>query len=312
MRPVSSAGILLAGLWAAWGAKPPPPPRLALSPAPRQFEAFLRLAQPRCPTPELEYTPEAQDRGLFDFEDEPWFERGAKAEAERSPEFLSFEEWRRKSEEEARKDEERRKGAEEVKLDGAGIEGLLDSLRDNGMGSDRPAEGAATHDVMEEGKPAPPSADTKQEPTDVAVPLDGALVHPHPHAGTKSPLDPLPSLKSRTNYASFDCAATIHRSSSQSRSPSSILSEKKDRYMLTPCGARDKHVVFELCDEIEIDTLVIANFEFFSSMFKLVRMSVSSGLEGDDVEWFDAGTFRARNVRGLQVRLACCDLCMMF
>ncbi|KAI8460573.1 UNC-like C-terminal-domain-containing protein, partial [Phakopsora pachyrhizi] len=62
-------------------------------------------------------------------------------------------------------------------------------------------------------------------------------------------------------------------------------------------------VVFELCDEIEIDTVVLANFEFFSSMFKLIRISVSSGgLEGaSGVEWLKVGIFKTRNVRGLQV-----------
>lgn len=147
-----------------------------------------------------------------------------------------------------------------------------------------------------------------------ASPEQEIVYHPDHHTGTGTKHDPLKTLSSRTNYASFDCSASIHRSSKSSKSPSSILNEKKDKYMLTPCRSSSKHakdapgqssnfVIFELCDEIEIDNVVLANFEFFSSMFKLFRLSVSkSGLEGaGGVEWVNVGLFRTRNVRGLQV-----------
>ncbi|KDN51360.1 Sad1/UNC-like protein, partial [Tilletiaria anomala UBC 951] len=77
--------------------------------------------------------------------------------------------------------------------------------------------------------------------------------------------------------------------------------------MLSPCpGASDgdpqgQFVVVELCDEIKIDTLVLANFEFFSRMFKRFRVRVSKNLLDDPEDWFDLGTYRARNLRGLQV-----------
>ncbi|KAA1064036.1 hypothetical protein PGTUg99_012415 [Puccinia graminis f. sp. tritici] len=107
---------------------------------------------------------------------------------------------------------------------------------------------------------------------------------------------------------SFDCSASIHRSSKHTKSPSSILNEKKDKYLLTPCTnhkskQHNNFVVFELCDEIEIDHVVLANFEFFSSMFKLIKMSVSnSGLEGvGRAEWVDVGFLKTHNTRGFQV-----------
>jgi hypothetical protein len=140
------------------------------------------------------------------------------------------------------------------------------------------------------------------------------LYQPDPNTGTGNPDDPLKTLSTRTNYASFDCSASIHRSSKHTKSPSSILNEKKDKYLLTPCTTQKKNkdtnnfVVFELCDEIEIDHVVLANFEFFSSMFKLIKMSVSnSGLEGvGRAEWVDVGFLKTHNTRGFQVERTDC------
>lgn len=111
-------------------------------------------------------------------------------------------------------------------------------------------------------------------------------------------------LKHRFNFASFDCAAAVHRSNPSAKFASSILSEKKDRYMLSPCPSDSKEgqfVIVELCDEIMIDTLVLANYEFFSRMFKRFRVRVARSLQGREDEWYEIGTFRARNVRGMQV-----------
>ena len=128
------------------------------------------------------------------------------------------------------------------------------------------------------------------------------LVHPVPHAGTNDPiLDPLISLRDRTNYASFDCSATLIRSSKRTKSASAILSSKKDRYMLSPCSASEKFVITELCDEIQIDTIVLANLEFFSSMFKLFRVRAGTSYPESTGTWQELGNFRASNVRGLQV-----------
>ncbi|MBW0497825.1 hypothetical protein O181_037540 [Austropuccinia psidii MF-1] len=139
------------------------------------------------------------------------------------------------------------------------------------------------------------------------------IYQPDPNTSTRNSNDPLIHLSSRTNYASFDCSASIHRVSKHTKSPSAILNEKKDKYMLTPClktSSRNPNhesstnfVIFELCDEIEIDHIVLANFEFFSSMFKLFKVSVSnSGLEGPgNAHWVNVGLFKTRNIRGLQV-----------
>lgn len=142
-----------------------------------------------------------------------------------------------------------------------------------------------------------------------SVPSPGyqKLVQPVPHAGTGDQiLDPLESLKDRTNYASFDCSATLIRASKRTKSASSILSSKKDRYMLSPCSASEKYVIIELCDEIQIDTIVLANLEFFSSMFKLFRVKAGTAYPESTGTWSELGTFRASNVRGLQVSVSLC------
>lgn len=136
-------------------------------------------------------------------------------------------------------------------------------------------------------------------PSDSINPPDQASI---PALG--NPTEELANLKQRWNFASLDCAAVVHRSNPGAKFTSSILSEKKDRYMLSPCptsSVDSQFVVVELCEEIKIDTIVLANFEFFSRMFKRFNVTVSRNLNGGEDEWVDIGSFRARNVRGLQV-----------
>lgn len=115
----------------------------------------------------------------------------------------------------------------------------------------------------------------------------------------------------RFNYASLDCSARVHSSHKSAKSAYNILSAKKDRYMLSPCPAagEKQYVVVELCEDIVIDTVQLANFEFFSGVFREFTVSVAktyvserpgqAGLE----EWTVVGTYVGRNLRGVQVRL---------
>ena len=113
-------------------------------------------------------------------------------------------------------------------------------------------------------------------------------------------------LTDRFNYASLDCSARVHTSHRSAKSPSAILSHKRDRYMLSPCvspKAEPQYVVVELCDDIRIDTVQMANFEFFSGVFKDFSVSVAKTYTTDPSGWSKAGTYRAKNVRGVQVRI---------
>lgn len=129
---------------------------------------------------------------------------------------------------------------------------------------------------------------------------------------TPPPAEPGSQLKSkdagktcreRFNYASFDCAATVHKTNPGCKGPTSILLENKDSYMRNKCSQENKHFIVELCEDILVDTVVLANFEFFSSMFRTFRVSVSDRYPVKASGWRDLGTFQARNSRQVQAFL---------
>ncbi|RMZ89271.1 hypothetical protein DV736_g3494, partial [Chaetothyriales sp. CBS 134916] len=111
------------------------------------------------------------------------------------------------------------------------------------------------------------------------------------------------TCKARFNYASFDCAATVRQTNSEASNLNAILGENKDVYMLNVCGASNKFFILELCDDISIDTIVLANFEFFSSIFRTFRVSVSDKYPVKADKWKEIGLFEARNTRDVQAFL---------
>lgn len=111
------------------------------------------------------------------------------------------------------------------------------------------------------------------------------------------------TFKERFNYASFDCAATILKTNARSSGSSAVLVENKDSYMLNECSVNNKFVILELCEDILIDTLVLANFEFFSSIFRTFKVSVSDRYPVKPEKWQLLGTFEARNTREVQAFL---------
>ncbi|TKA81137.1 hypothetical protein B0A55_01639 [Friedmanniomyces simplex] len=111
------------------------------------------------------------------------------------------------------------------------------------------------------------------------------------------------TCKARTNYASFDCAATVMKQNAECKHASSILVENKDSYMLNKCSASNKFFIVELCNDIHIDTVVLANYEFFSSIFRHFRVSVSDRYPVKADKWKELGTFEARNTREVQAFL---------
>ncbi|KND03647.1 uncharacterized protein SPPG_01119 [Spizellomyces punctatus DAOM BR117] len=105
--------------------------------------------------------------------------------------------------------------------------------------------------------------------------------------------------KERFNYASFDCGALILANNRGASSVTSILHNNKDAYMLNKCSAK-RFVVVELCEDILVDTVMLANFEFFSSMFKDFQIYASDRYPPKDNEWTLLGQFRAKNIRDFQ------------
>ena len=111
------------------------------------------------------------------------------------------------------------------------------------------------------------------------------------------------TCKERSNYASFDCAATVLKTNPECKGSTSVLVENKDSYMLNVCSVKNKFFIVELCNDILVDTVVLANFEFFSSMFRRFRVSVSDRYPVKLDKWRDLGEFEARSSRDMQAFL---------
>ncbi|KAI1777669.1 hypothetical protein F4818DRAFT_321160 [Hypoxylon cercidicola] len=108
------------------------------------------------------------------------------------------------------------------------------------------------------------------------------------------------TCKERFSYASIDGGATVLKASPGAKNPKAILVENKDSYMLLECAMENKFFVVELSDDILVDTVVLANFEFFSSMIHHFRVSVSDRYPVKLEKWKVLGTFEARNSRDIQ------------
>ncbi|EAU86202.2 hypothetical protein CC1G_03413 [Coprinopsis cinerea okayama7 len=193
--------------------------------------------------------------------------------------LLSFEEWKAKQQQlQNNQSNNKQTEQENSSNSGAGNNGATSGNEGNGHD---PAAGANAQDG------SLPISHTYEEL---------ASIHP---AETVLPHFQVPTTD-RFNYASLDCSARVHTAHRGAKSAASILSSKKDRYMLSPCKTKEKKfVVVELCDDIRIDTVQLANYEFFSGVFKDFSVSVAKTYT-DSEGWTQAGTYRAKNVRGVQ------------
>jgi hypothetical protein len=214
--------------------------------------------------------------------------------------FLSFEEWKNRNlaqvgqspdnvgKGRAASNEQRggRRPVDVNALDSLGEEGEIE-IDFSGFGSSSGGDSA----------PSSASPNT-QNPGEAASVADGGdKAAPSAFALSK---DAGKTCKERFNYASFDCAATVVKTNPKAKSTTSILVENKDSYMLNECSANNKFIIVELCDDILVDTIVLANYEFFSSMFRHFRISVSDRYPVKMDRWKVLGTFEARNAREIQ------------
>jgi hypothetical protein len=212
--------------------------------------------------------------------------------------FMSFEEWKQQNLKRAGQSEHIGRDA---KLDApvprrrpTNIHTALDSLGDDAeidldFSGLMPA-GPDLHN--EEAQYAVHGQESATEPQSAMPPTSGSRSK---DAGTTS--------KERYNYASFDCAASVRKANPEAMSMTAVLGENKDSYMLNVCSAQNKFLILELCNDISIDTIVLANFEFFSSIFRTFRVSVSDKYPVKMDKWKTLGTFEARNTRGIQAFL---------
>jgi hypothetical protein len=110
--------------------------------------------------------------------------------------------------------------------------------------------------------------------------------------------DELADFKNKFNYASVDCAATIVKTNDKAKGASAILLESKESYLLNKCSESSKFVIIELCQDILVESVVMGNFEFFSSTFKDIKISVSERFPSNN--WLILGEFEAKNIRDVQ------------
>lgn len=106
--------------------------------------------------------------------------------------------------------------------------------------------------------------------------------------------------KNRFNFASLDCAATIVKANAGAKGASSVLLENKESYLLNQCNAQENFIIIELCEDILIDSVMIGNYEFFSSIFKNLEFYVSDRYPVPNSKWQLLGKFEARNIRDIQ------------
>ena len=220
--------------------------------------------------------------------------------------FLSFEEWKKQNLAKAGQSAENwgvRAGdvGHEPRRRPGGINNALDSLGEDIEieidfgGFVNPATSMPT---------GPPSKNTAKDYEFVETDghVEGTTLE-EPSGGRRRSKDAGKTCMERSNYASFDCAATVLKTNAECKGPNAVLVENKDSYMLNLCSAKNKFFIVELCDDILIDTVVLANFEFFSSMFRTFRVSVSDRYPVKLDKWKELGTFEARNSREVQAFL---------
>ncbi|KAK4946201.1 hypothetical protein LTR10_014713 [Elasticomyces elasticus] len=213
--------------------------------------------------------------------------------------FLSFEDWKRENLKKAGQLEHLGNGPagehREVKKRPPLDHGSLDSLGDDAE-IDLDFSGFVTDNIE-----PPPERQQSSAPV-VRENQSGIEPGRGPRAGVRSK-DAGTTCKERFNYASYDCAATILKTNPEAKSASAVLGKNKDSYMLNECSALNKFLILELCDDISIDTIVLGNFEFFSSTFRTFRVSVSDKYPVKVDKWKILGTFEARNTRDVQAFL---------
>jgi hypothetical protein len=221
--------------------------------------------------------------------------------------FLSFEDWKkqnlakigqsaedvggRRQDSDVAREQRRRAGTISNALDSLGDDSEIE-LDFGGFGAEAPEDtrpaswGSAENEARKtEGGEEPPEEDISEG-------ISQRGVGKRKDAGT--------TCKERFNYASFDCAATVLKTNPECTGSSSVLIENKDSYMLNECKAKDKFLILELCEDILIDTVVLANYEFFSSIFRTFRVSVSDRYPVKPDKWKELGVFEARNTREIQ------------
>eukprot|EP00249_Psilotum_nudum_P014262 c24742_g1_i1 orf=505-2664(-) len=97
------------------------------------------------------------------------------------------------------------------------------------------------------------------------------------------------------NFASDSKGAKILGNNKDTKGASNILNKDKDKYLRNPCSVENKFVDIELSEETLVVTVVIANYEFYSS--NLREFEILGSLDYPTDAWVSLGKFHAENVK---------------
>ncbi|KAL9273930.1 SUN domain-containing protein [Drosera capensis] len=97
------------------------------------------------------------------------------------------------------------------------------------------------------------------------------------------------------NYASATKGAKVLTFNKEAKGASNILGKDKDKYLRNPCSAEEKFVIIELSEETLVDTIEIANFEYYSSNLKDFEILGSLAYPTDT--WVSLGNFTAGSAK---------------
>lgn len=203
--------------------------------------------------------------------------------------FVSFDDWKDQQAREAGQEVQHEELGQEIPIKNSKAE-VID-LHDGVPPADNVDSYAASSTAV---SGTPPSGDIVDDQSQESVVYNNEKAQ---HYRSK---DAGKTCKERFSYSSFDAGATVLKTNEGAKNAKAILVENKDSYMLLECSAANKFVIVELTDDILIDTVVLANYEFFSSMIRHFRVSASGRYPVKLDKWTSLGTFEAKNSRDIQ------------
>ncbi|KAJ0256331.1 SUN domain-containing protein [Hirschfeldia incana] len=100
------------------------------------------------------------------------------------------------------------------------------------------------------------------------------------------------------NYAAASKGAKVLSFNKEANGATSIISPDSDKYLRNPCSTEDKFVVIELSEETLVNTIKIANLEYYSSNLK--EFEILGTLVYPTDKWVHLGNFTALNTKNDQ------------
>eukprot|EP01028_Stygiella_incarcerata_P013559 TRINITY_DN82775_c0_g1_i1.p1 TRINITY_DN82775_c0_g1~~TRINITY_DN82775_c0_g1_i1.p1 ORF type:complete len:695 (-),score=146.17 TRINITY_DN82775_c0_g1_i1:78-2162(-) len=134
-------------------------------------------------------------------------------------------------------------------------------------------------------------------------------VHIHRHTYPQAPKQPLShrshdiDFSIRMNFASSLLGAKVLEKNPGSMGARNLLNDDRDKYLLNVCNKNHPHyAIVELSQEILLDTIVLANYEYYASGLKNFRLygSRSYPCTEPSCNWKWIGDFQLNNTRHSQ------------